>query len=196
MNIKYQAYWANRKKVKTELATVSKWDVWNNTKYEKDLKKGKSTSFQVAKQNHINGLGYEFIKFEDLNDKYPRNYVTIVPENKHIGVNFIDSNGRIYLKYLFTEISKEKLFLGEVWYYYFDSEDVEDENYRIHFVFDEDGNVNYRVYDDIHKRTIDYESKETFDILNLYELYPEFNKYDGILKIERDIPILKQKIED
>jgi len=38
MKIKYQGYWAIRKKIKKESHSVSKWDTWNKTKNKKKLR--------------------------------------------------------------------------------------------------------------------------------------------------------------
>jgi hypothetical protein len=105
-------------------------------------------------------------------------------------VNFIDGAGRIYLVYLFHEMNEARtLFIREIWYYHFTSQMAENEDYRIHFVFDEQGNVNYRKYDEKNKKFQDFESNKQFDISDLYEPYPEFGKYEGIIRLERNFPV-------
>ncbi|MCS4533016.1 hypothetical protein [Neisseria montereyensis] len=198
--IRFIAYWHSARRFNDEKLTVRRWDLWNKvldkTKYSKKVEKGELSSKDVAKHHHTNGLLYDFCAFNE-NSQYPYAYVTISMGKPHIGVNFIDNSCRKYLSYHFRKAEKQEdqLFLREVWFYDFSSEDVEEEDSRIHFVFDEEGNVNYRVYDSINQKTMDYESKEPFDISNLYEPYPEFDKYDSVLKIERNIPILNQNID-
>ena len=90
---------------------------------------------------------------------YPDCYVTIVPRNKHVGVHFIDNEGREYLTYLFHEVKEDRtLFLQEVWFYQFiPGNSSEDQEYRIHFVFDQDGNYAARKYIDSKRKYEDYE---------------------------------------
>jgi hypothetical protein len=63
-------------------------------------------------------------------------------------------------------------------------------DYYIHFVFDREGNAAYRKYDEIAKKTIDYESSQPFDVSGLYEDYPEFGQYESLIRMERNIEIL------
>jgi len=188
MKIKYQGYWAARKKLQPEAASVGKWDIWNKTKYKKNVKNNKITAEEIARDNHAKRLGYEVSIFEDEADEFPHCYITIMPKNNHLGVNFMDGEGRNYLKYLFNEVEVgKKLFLREVWYYQY-KEGADNEDYRLHFVFDEKGNIALRKYDEIAQKAIDYEGKQALDVSNLYEEYPDFGKYNDVLKLERDIP--------
>lgn len=190
MKIEYKTWLVSYKELNTEKGSVGRWDLWNKTKYKQKVEAGKLTSEDVAKENHANGLGYEFCVFENEDDEFPYAYVTVVPENKHVGVNFIDPAGREYLTYLFHEINLDrKLFIREVWYFNFPNEQTEDEDYRLHFVFDKEGNVDYRKYDEVNKKMLDYEGKEKMDISGLYEDYPSFGNYEGVLQLEREFPI-------
>ena len=64
-----------------------------------------------------------------------------------------------------------------------------EESYRLHFIFNEDGNVSHRKYDEVNKKFFDYESKEPSDISGLYEAYPEFEKYESLIRLERNFPL-------
>ncbi|WP_055446373.1 hypothetical protein [Lacinutrix mariniflava] len=182
--------------MKPEVDTVAKWDTWNGTKFKKDLENGKKTSKEIAQNNHKVGLDYEFsAMYEDDTSDFPFCFVSVVPENKFIGVEFMDGVGRKYLKYSFGKNEdKNLLFLEEIWFYEFANEDTDKMKSRTHFVFDEVGNVNYRVYDMIQGKTLDYESKEPMETSALYEPYPEFGEYEGVIRLERDIPILKDNV--
>ncbi|MDR2917737.1 MAG: hypothetical protein LBV72_00015 [Tannerella sp.] len=184
----YQSYWAARKRLQTEEATVSYLDTTNDTKYLKLFQKGKITAEEVAKKNHEEGLHYEVTI---LAEEKPISFLEIVHENNYIGVTFLDEVGRKYLKYQFKEVEPlKKLFLHEVWYYNYLSEDAINEDYRIHFAFDQEGNASYRKYDEINEKTLDYESKEPLDVSGLYEDYPEFGNYERLIKVERNMPLL------
>ena len=188
MEIKYQGYWASEKLFQTEEDTIDNLDLINDTKYLRLFKKGEITVEEIAHKNHNDGLLYEVTILED--DR-PINFLEITHKNNFIGVQFIDEEGRNYLTYHFKEIeSKKVVFLREVWYYYFPNEEATNEDYRLHFVFDQEGNAAYRKYDEINKKTIDYETKEPLNVSGLYESYPEFGKYEGLIKVERKMELL------
>lgn len=189
MVVKYVSWLENYKELNSEAGTQTRLDASNGTKNKVNVQNGKITAEEVADKNHIDKLHYEFCVLEEESSAYPECYVTVVPKNKHIGVNFIDDAGRNYLKYLFREVKEDRtLFLREVWYYHFTSETQESEDYRLHFVFDQEGNVAIRKYDEINQKTEDYESNRRFDISGLYEKYPEFGQYESLVRLDRDLP--------
>lgn len=189
MIVKYQSYWTSARKLQSEAALIGRLDTSNKTKDKKKYEGGGITAEEIARKNHEDKLHYEFSVFNSEDDEFPYCYVTVVPRNKHIGVNFIDDAGRKYLSYHFHEINDErKLFLHEAWYFHFTSETQEGEDYRLHFVFDEEGNAAIRKYDEINKKTEDYESNRRFDMSGLYEKYPEFGQYESVVRLERDFP--------
>jgi len=49
-------------------------------------------------------------------------------------------------------------------------------------------------YDNKNQKLTEYEGKESVDVKLLYEEYPEFGKYEGIIKENREIPFLKKEI--
>ena len=195
----YRNYWTSRKRLQTETASVSKWDIWNKTKFESKVEKGLMTSAEVAELLHKDKKNYCVSLFEDERSDLPAVFSNIMLDKPHMDASFMDDIGREYLSYLFSP-SKKKfansefgpetplMFLREVWYNQFiDDEGDERESY-IHFVFDEDGNVNARVYDERNKRTIDYEGKAPIDVSGLYEPLPEFGEYEGLARLERGVP--------
>ncbi|KFA59030.1 hypothetical protein GAPWKB11_0919 [Gilliamella apicola] len=187
MIVKYLGFFMQ--KIKDQTSSVSRWDTWNNTKFEKKVEKGKLTSEEVAKYNHEHLLGYEFCVLHSEKSLYPYCYVTIVPRNKHVGVYFIDNEGRTYLKYLFDEVKEDRtLFLEEVWFYQFiPGNSSEEQEYRMHFAFDQDGNYAARKYIDSKGKYEDYEGNQKLDFSGLYEKYPEFGQYEGIIQLERPV---------
>jgi hypothetical protein len=193
MKITYQNYWASRKLLHSEEATVSYLDTCNKTRYLKSYKKNKITLEEISRKNHYDGLMYVVSILDDTN--FPIIFLEIVHENEHIGVHFIDNFGRDYLTYHFDEIElKNKLFLRELWYKVYSNNETNDMDCYFHFVFDTDGNISYRKYDELEKKTMDYESKNKFNIDELYEDYPDFGNYEKIIKFERNIDILKNII--
>ncbi|MCO6564179.1 MAG: hypothetical protein J6581_01915 [Apibacter sp.] len=187
MIVKYLGFFMQ--KIKDQTSSVSRWDTWNNTKFRNKVEKGKLTSEEVAKYNHEHLLGYEFCVLHSEKSLYPYCYVTIVPRNKHVGVYFIDNEGRTYLKYLFDEVKEDRtLFLEEVWFYQFiPGNSSEEQEYRMHFAFDQDGNYAARKYIDPKGKYEDYEGNQKLDFSGLYEKYPEFGQYEGIIQLERPV---------
>ena len=114
-----------------------------------------------------------------------------MPRNQYIGVHFIDNEGRTYLKYHFGEVKEDRtLFLEEVWFtQYIAGNSSEDQEYRIHFAFDQDGTYAARKYIDSKRKYEDYEGNQKLDFSGLYEKYPEFGQYQGIIQLERPVLI-------
>lgn len=188
----YQSWNTPYKELQSELHTISYLDTVNGTKYKKSFEKKERTLEEIARSNHTNGLFYCVTAY-DHEDLYC--YIEICHENQYIGVDFFDSSLRVYMSYCFEEVeSMKKIFLREVWYHSFSDELTKDEVYRLHFVFDQDGNAAYRKYDDLEHKTYDYETKEPLDVSGLYEDYPEFGHYDEIMKLERNIDIFNMNL--
>lgn len=187
----YQRYTVWKGILKTESDTVEYWDTVNKTRLFKKFQKGQMTIEEIARKNHEDGLLYEVTILEE---DTPAVFLQINHKNEFIGVNFMDEVGRAYLTYHFSEIeAKKKLFLNEVWYSYYTPGDksFDNEEYRINFIFAREGNAAYRKYDEINKKTMDYETKEPLDISGLYEDYPEFGYYDGLIRKERNMKFLE-----
>jgi len=194
MKVLYQSYSTLKKRIKTAENTVDTLDIANKTKYLKKFMRGEITLEEIARKNHENGLMYEVVILDDLDT--PMYYLAIVHENDFIGVYFLDDAGRKYLTYHFDEVEPMKrLFLHEVWYREYSDDETNNEDYRIHFVFDREGNAAYRKYDEINQKAIDYESNQPFDVSGLYEDYPKFGEYENLIKLERDIDILNDFIK-
>ncbi|WP_128755330.1 hypothetical protein [Aquimarina sediminis] len=195
MKYKFEFWNSHRKKFMGEKSAIRRWDLWNKENRLKDFEKANiNSSEDLARENHKDSKAYEFSVLDE--GDYIFCSVTINPLNKHVGVHFFDPGTRKYLTYLFTEVKpKEQLFLREIWYYHFTKEFTDQEEYRMHYVFDEEGNVAVRKYDDKNQKMSDFESKEPMDIRGLYEPYPEFDQYDGIIKLEREIPFIEDTIK-
>ena len=191
MEVIFKTWLYGYKELNTEKGAVGRWDLWNKTKYKQKVEKGELTSQDVAQLNHKEKLGYEFCIFNEDNQEFPFCTANVILKSSHAGVEFIDFIGRKYLNYLFGESlrNKEELFLREIWYYHFTSESGENEDYRIHFVFDEEGNINYRKYDDKNQKFEDYESNRKLDVSGLYEPYPNFGEYESLTRLDRNLPL-------
>ncbi len=188
MESRYRNYWSHKKILQAEEDTIQNLDIVNDTNYLSLFKKGEITAKEIASKNHEDGLLYEVTILED---NKPIVFLEINHQNEFIDVNFIDEEGRNYLNYHFIEVEpKKKLFLREVWYYYFSNAETNNDDSRVHFVFDPEGNVAYREYDNINEKGSDYEINEFSDVESLYEPYPEFGNYEGLTKLERQMTFL------
>lgn len=194
MKVLYQCYWDVTREISSEENTVALLDTSNKTNYLKPFKKGEISVEEIARKNHDDGLHYEAVILDDLD--HPEVHLQIVHENEFVGVLFLDDAGRNYLTYHFEEIEpKKNLFLSEIWYREFSNDETKDMDYYLYFVFDREGNASYRKYDEIEKKTIDYESNQPFDVSDLYEDYPEFGKYENLIRLERNLDILNELIK-
>ena len=99
-----------------------------------------------------------------------------------VGVGFLDSHAREFLYYAFQEIAPGILFMRDSTYreYVGDTDKV---SMGTTYIFREDGKVKVR------KQTFDpTESSRMETISDLsqnYDTWPEFGKYDNLIKIER-----------
>lgn len=194
MKTVYQSWNAPYYELQSEEDTIDYLDTVNETKYLRLFKKGEITLEEIARKNHKEGLMYCVTVLDD--DGTPYCALDIVHENEFIGVNFLDSAGREYLTYHFSEVEPmKKLFLEEVWYTFYPNSETKDGNYRLHFVFDQDGNAAYRKYDDLAHKIYDYETNAPLDVSGLYEDYPKFGHYDGVIRLERNIGLMGDVIK-
>lgn len=190
----FRSYSRLGRKVQSEEVTIENMDTINDTEYLRLFKKGDITGEEVAYRNHEVGLMYYVTIVDDDNTPYCT--LSIDHENKFVGVYFLDNVGREYLTYHFCEVEPmKKLFLEEVWYTFYPNSEAKDGNYRLHFVFDQEGNAAYRKYDDLDHKIYDYETKEPLDVSGLYEEYPKFGHYDGLIRLERNIDLITDVIK-
>lgn len=116
----------------------------------------------------------------------------IIFNNKYVCVGYLDDSNRLYLEYEFSEISKGKLFLKEVRYWEY-KDDISDEKLTYtRYRFTPEGDFGIEKVDsnnpDIKERMI---SKSRIDVSVMYEDYPEFGHYGGLIRKERNMKFLE-----
>ena len=84
--------------------------------------------------------------------------------NKHVGVDIIDNEGCDYLSYLLMKYKQDLiLFLQKVWFYQFiPGNSNENQEYRMHFAFDQDGTYAARIYIDFKRKYENYEGNQNW----------------------------------
>jgi hypothetical protein len=118
-------------------------------------------------------------------DGKPYCYIQI--NNDFIFVGFLDHLKRDGMAYTFSEKQPGKVFLKKVqgWKY---QADTDKKMESIIFYFDEDGKVTIRNADLVSNEVRIFESKEKLDVSSFYEPYPEFGKYEHLIKADRYVP--------
>ncbi|WP_303848816.1 hypothetical protein [Apibacter mensalis] len=88
-----------------------------------------------------------------------------MPRNKNIGVDIINNEGSNYLSYLIMKYKQDRiLILQKVWFYQFiPGNSNENQEYRVHFAFNQDGNFAARKYIDFKWKYENYEGYQKLD---------------------------------
>lgn len=122
------------------------------------------------------------VVFGDLSD--PHCYITI--NDDYLGVKFLDSSHRTYLRFQFIEVDEGVLFLESVAYWEFEGEN-QDVSLAEFYDFTPDGELRIEVVDR-KADTVDVAEDEGVDVSCNYEDYPEFGEYDALIDRERPMP--------
>jgi len=133
----------------------------------------------IAKQNHDNRKLY-FVTFEKSGS--PTSFLEI--NNTFILAGFLDKLKRDYLEYTFTEIEPGKLFLKEAQYWEYE-ESSDQKIFSTRYFFSPDGKLKIEKANLKTNEVETLTAKNTIDVSANYEKYPEFGKYDDLIKIER-----------
>lgn len=112
----------------------------------------------------------------------PKNFVEL--NGDYVGVGFLDERRREFLSYQFQERRPGKLFLTMATHR--DFEDGSDEvSSATTYYFQEDDSVTIERTDTRARTRLRSESKA--DIRGNWEDYPEFGRYEGVARAERDL---------
>lgn len=118
----------------------------------------------------------------------PQAVLEVVWENDHIGVNFIDDEGRTHTAYSFTK-TDGRLFMTDVtvWSYEEGAEDMSGAH-RIESVeFQPDGYACRTIDDDSLDHVKETEYKDV-PVATNWEPLPEFGHWESIARFDRDTP--------
>ena len=99
-------------------------------------------------------------------------------------VGILDELKREYLTYTFQLFQPDKLFLSSARHRKFEGE-TDNVSYSTIFYFKQEGRVTVAEYDGRTKESSSKESAEKIDLSKNWEDYPEFGKYDSLIRLER-----------
>ena len=103
--------------------------------------------------------------------------------NRFVTVSFADTDLNLYLTYNFKKIDENKLFLkGATYIEYKNGAEIESMEYN----FFENGNVAMAKYNFLTNEVERREGQFNVDSDSNWDIYPEFGKYEHLLKIERE----------
>ena len=107
--------------------------------------------------------------------------------NQFIYVGFLDKYQRNYLGYEFSEIQNNRIFLKEVDFWEYEGE-TDNKLTSNRYRFTPEGEFGIENTNNQTREKVRRYAENKIDVSILWENYPEFGKYDNIIKIEREIP--------
>lgn len=183
--VKYTNWWNFEKKEQPIESALAKMDIYNKTRYGRRKVIDENLLLEAAKSSHELGKVYYVTIYEDGNP-----YCYLETSRAFFRVRFLDEHLRTYMSYDFTnkseELRPEKLFLSvvKIW-------EFKDETDRIvkitDYKFHTDGKFVIIERDHIKNEQINSEAKHKIDVSANWEDYPEFGKYDSIIRKERGL---------
>lgn len=145
--------------------------------------RGKKRIIEQWEENHareVHSCGGTYVAVVNRNDT-PFCFLEISKEAVTVG--FLDHFLREYLTYSFRVLSPGKLFLLSARHAFFSGDSDKIITVTICY-FETDGRVHIEEYDD-KTRTVESSDGESIDPSKNWEDYPEFGKYDSLIRIER-----------
>lgn len=129
------------------------------------------------------------VLFGDI--KHPSCFFQVLDEAVTVG--FLDEHLRCPISYGFQEVSPGKLFLSQAHLFIYDDES-EIVKSGTHYYFQKDGHlviefIEYR-NNSVLDETRSLKEMQT-DVSGNWEPYPEFGKYDSIIRRDRGLPVLQ-----
>lgn len=138
-----------------------------------------------AQKLHSRGLPYTVLIDSD---KEPTCFLEVIKNKKMVGVGFLDEQQKEYLMYQFQLVESGNLFLSMAVYREFAEHDGEDAgilnvSHGTTYIFNEDGSAVVRE-EHFNPYKLE-ESQTTVDVTGNYDQFPEFGKYDSLIRKER-----------
>lgn len=119
----------------------------------------------------------------------PQAVLEVVPENKFIGVNFVDEEGRTHTALSFTNMGNGKFFMNELvmWSYEPGAENMSGAHRIENLEYRPDGYLKRTIEDDSVDHVEEIEYKDVPVDVN-WEPEPEFGHWESIARFDRDAP--------
>jgi hypothetical protein len=172
-------------KVQDVETSIKVLDGYNKTRYS--LKKDKSVQLleEGARNAHENGLIYFVTIFEN-----EKPYCFLEINKGFYRVCFLDAFFRKYMSYDFTDnfraINPDKLFLSSITFWEFEGSTDKTLKNTDH-IFKPDGTFLVIERHLVTNEQIESDAKNKIDVSMNWEEYPEFGKYDSLVRKERVI---------
>lgn len=138
-----------------------------------------------ARKFHDRGLPYTVLIGSDST---PSHFIEVTKKAGWVSVGFLDEELREYLLYSFKLLDSEQLFLSMAVYREFALNEGEGAGFMnvsngTTYLFNEDGNTVVRE-EQFNPHLLE-ESLTTVDVVGNYDQFPEFGKYDSLIRKER-----------
>ena len=181
--VKFTNWWDHRKAEQSIESALAKMDSFNKTRYGRRKVIDETLLFEAAKHAHENGLVYYSLIFEN-----EKPYCFLEINKGYFRVCFLDELLRNYMSYDFTdnfkEINPDKLFLSSITFWEFEG-NIDNIVKIDNHIFKADGTFIMIERDLINNEQINSEAKNKIDVTANWEDYPEFGKYDSLIRKER-----------
>ena len=183
--VKFTNWWDSRKVEQPIESALAKMDGFNKTRYGKKKVIDENLLNEAAKHAHENGLVYYSIVFEN-----EKPYCFLEVNKGFYRVCFLDELLRKYMSYDFTdnfkEVKADKLFLSSITFWEFEGSTDKMVKITDH-IFKPNGSFHMIERDLIANEQIDSEAKNKIDVSSNWENYPEFGRYESLIRKEREI---------
>lgn len=180
--------WTSHKEMQDVETSISVLDGYNKTRFSRKKTGDSDTLLEAAKYAHDHEKIYFITVFEK---DAPYCYLEI---NKGFyRVNFLDELLRLYLSYDFygrnyDETYGNKLFLGKATFWEFDG--ATDKKVKItDYMFSTDESLTIIERNQLTNEQIDSKARNKINVAANWEDYPEFGKYDSLIRKERDLKL-------
>ena len=183
MKVKYVRWGRGFGRHTTEEATLSMLDGFNQTRYSR--RKNKEGLLEIAsREAHEQKKVYYATVFDGETP-----YCFLECNDGYFYVGFLDEKLRVYMSYKFYDdlAPSEKLFLHSVSYFEFDNQ-INEIIRRTDYLFETNGDFQIIIYEEDQQVLTPDEPLSPEVVKHLWVNYPEFGKYDELIKIDRVPP--------
>lgn len=163
----------------TEYITYTKGWFRHQKRWLKEFSKEEAQSLYNKRQS-----------FTVVIEKENKPFCFVIFNNRFVYVGFLDEQRREYLGYEFQEYQDNKIFLKEVQYWEYEGE-TDNKLTSTRYRFTPEGELGIENRNNTTGEVVRKYTEDKVDVSVLWENYPEFGKYDDIIKTERKIPIEK-----
>ncbi len=199
MRTVFNRWLRGRKELLEDMGTINGMDTLNKTRFS-NRTKNTVTLEEAARWAHENRKLYFVTAFEKFPGpqgwvERPCAFIEINLENRDGGVfivGFLDEMKRVCMSYVFHEEEVGKpLFLYEIKHWEFANPEDEKGSYFERVNFTTDGECFWYKKPGGQFSPMpgeQYEAATRMDVSKLWEPFPEFGHYEGLLRADRDIP--------